>query len=57
MHLAAQEDKVPVAEILVKYNSETDQQTKVCNLCGHGQIVWELVWCHVCVVCTMWREQ
>ena len=44
MHLAAQEDKVPVAEILVKYNSETDQQTKVCNLCGHGQIVWELVW-------------
>ena len=29
MHLAAQEDRVPVAEILVKHHSETDQQTKV----------------------------
>ena len=29
MHLAAQEDKVPVAEILVKYGSQTDTQTKV----------------------------
>ena len=29
MHLAAQEDKVPVAEILCKYDSEIDSQTKV----------------------------
>jgi len=29
MHLAAQEDQVPVAEILVKYKSEIDPQTKV----------------------------
>ena len=29
IHLAAQEDKVPVAEILVKYGSEVDSQTKV----------------------------
>jgi ankyrin len=29
MHLAAQEDQVPVAEILVKYKSEIDLQTKV----------------------------
>ena len=29
MHLAAQEDKVPVAEILAKYGSEIDSQTKV----------------------------
>lgn len=39
MHLAAQEDKVNVAEVLVKYGSEIDPQTKVgdiltllCNL-------------------------
>jgi len=29
MHLAAQEDQVPVAEILVRYKSEIDPQTKV----------------------------
>jgi len=29
MHLAAQEDKVPVAEVLVKYGSHIDPQTKV----------------------------
>jgi len=29
MHLAAQEDQVPVAEILVRYHSEIDPQTKV----------------------------
>ena len=29
MHLAAQEDHVPVAEILVKYDAEIDPQTKV----------------------------
>lgn len=29
MHLAAQEDKVNVAEVLVKYGSEIDPQTKV----------------------------
>ena len=29
MHLAAQEDRVPVAEILVKYEAEIDPQTKV----------------------------
>lgn len=30
MHLAAQEDRVPVAEVLAKYGSEIDSQTKVC---------------------------
>jgi len=36
MHLAAQEDQVPVAEILVRYNSEIDPQTKVITIfhCG-----------------------
>lgn len=29
LHLAAQEDGVPVAEILVKYGSQIDSQTKV----------------------------
>ena len=29
MHLAAQEDRVPAAEVLVKYESEIDAQTKV----------------------------
>jgi len=29
MHLAAQEDKVAVAEVLVKYGSQIDPQTKV----------------------------
>ena len=29
MHLAAQEDHVPVAEILVKYKAQIDPQTKV----------------------------
>jgi hypothetical protein len=29
VHLAAQEDKVNVAEVLVKYESEIDPQTKV----------------------------
>ena len=29
VHLAAQEDKVNVAEVLVKYGSEIDPQTKV----------------------------
>ena len=29
MHLAAQEDHVPVAEILVQYNATIDPQTKV----------------------------
>jgi hypothetical protein len=30
MHLAAQEDHVPIAEILVNYKSEIDATTKVC---------------------------
>ena len=43
MHLAAQEDKVPVAEILVKYGSEIDPQTKagytpLHTACHFGQI-------------------
>ncbi len=29
LHLAAQEDKVQVAEILVKHDANVDQQTKV----------------------------
>lgn len=29
MHLAAQEDHVPVAEVLVKHNAQIDPQTKV----------------------------
>lgn len=29
MHLAAQEDHVPVAEVLVKHQAEIDPQTKV----------------------------
>ena len=29
MHLAAQEDKVPVAEVLAKYGSNIDPYTKV----------------------------
>lgn len=29
MHLAAQEDRVPVAEVLVKHKSNIDAQTKV----------------------------
>jgi ankyrin repeat protein len=28
MHLAAQEDRVPVAEVLVKYSADVDEQTK-----------------------------
>jgi len=32
MHLAAQEDHVPVAEILVKYKAQIDPQTKVWSL-------------------------
>ena len=32
MHLAAQEDQVPVAEILVRYKSEIDPQTKVITM-------------------------
>ena len=32
MHLAAQEDHVPVAEILVKYKAQIDPQTKVSSL-------------------------
>lgn len=43
MHLAAQEDKVPVAEILVKYGSEIDGTTKagytpLHTACHFGQI-------------------
>ena len=43
MHLAAQEDKVPVAEVLVKYGSEIDPQTKagytpLHTACHFGQI-------------------
>ena len=38
MHLAAQEDKVPVAEILVKYGSQTDTQTKVIYIVTYLQI-------------------
>jgi len=32
MHLAAQEDHVPVAEILVKYKAQIDPETKVWSL-------------------------
>lgn len=43
MHLAAQEDKVPVAEVLVKYGAEIDPQTKagytpLHTACHFGQI-------------------
>lgn len=43
MHLAAQEDKVPVAEILVKHGSDIDPQTKagytpLHTACHFGQI-------------------
>lgn len=43
MHLAAQEDRVPVAEILVKYGSEIDTNTKagytpLHTACHFGQV-------------------
>ena len=43
LHLAAQEDQVPVAEILVKYDASIDPQTKagytpLHTACHFGQI-------------------
>lgn len=43
MHLAAQEDRVPVAEILAKYGSDTDTSTKagytpLHTACHFGQV-------------------
>lgn len=39
MHLAAQEDKVPVAEVLVKYGSLIDPQTKVRHFNAHVMVL------------------
>ena len=35
LHLAAQEDRVDVAQILVKYHADIDPQTKVAVLSPH----------------------
>jgi len=48
MHLAAQEDQVPVAEVLVRHKSEIDPQTKVIMV-FHCETV--RVACHVDFIC------
>lgn len=39
MHLAAQEDRVPVAQVLVKHKSQIDAQTKVIPPASFKQFV------------------
>lgn len=47
MHLAAQEDHVPVAEVLVEYKAQIDPETKV------SFVVSMVTWSQVCCVSTV----